>query len=150
MIGTKLIAATVAGAAVGAGTFALAPTQAATGSSSSSSSSSDSSRSAVARSKNVIHGSWVTRNRVHHESIRGVVRTVNSSFITVRALDGYTQTYHVTRTTKVRVLRDGHKGLDKIGDVKVGDRALVAGTGNDQATHVIARQPKPASGATTS
>jgi hypothetical protein len=143
MIGTKLIAATVAGAAVGAGTFALAPTQAATGSSSSSSS--DSSRTAVARSKNVIHGSWVTRNRVHHESIRGVVRTVNSSFITVRALDGYTQTYHVTRTTKVRVLGDGHKGLDKIGDVKVGDRALVAGVGNDQATHVIARQPKPAS-----
>jgi hypothetical protein len=140
MIGTKLIAATVAGAAVGAGTFVLAPTQAATGSSSS-----DSSRTAVARSKNVIHGSWVTRNRVHHESIRGVVRTVNSSFITVRAVDGYTQTYRVTRTTKVRVLGDGHKGLDKIGDVKVGDRALLVGIGNDQATHVIARQPKPAS-----
>jgi hypothetical protein len=142
MIGTKLIAATVAGAAVGAGTFVLAPTQAATGSSSSSS---DSSRTAVARSKNVIHGSWVTRNRVHHESIRGVVRTVNSSFITVRAVDGYTQTYRVTRTTKVRVLGDGHKGRDKIGDVKVGDRALLVGIGNDQATHVIARQPKPAS-----
>ena len=140
MIGTKLIAATVAGAAVGAGTFALSPTQAAAGSSSS-----GSSRHGVARAKNVIHGSWVTRNRVHHESIRGVVRTVNSSFITVRAVDGYTQTYHVTRTTKVRVLGDGHKGLDKIGDVKVGDRALLVGTGNEQATHVVARRPKPAS-----
>jgi hypothetical protein len=144
MIGTKLIAATVAGAAVGAGTFALSPTQAAAGSSSS-----DSSRHGVARSNNVIHGSWVTRNRVHHESIRGVVRTVNSSFITVRAVDGFTQTYHVTRTTKVRVLGDGHKGLDKIGDVKVGDRALLVGTGNEQATHVIARKPKPASSTTS-
>ena len=137
MIGTKLIAATVAGAAVGAGTFALAPSQAATGSAG---------RLQPPRAspghKNVIHGSWVTRDRVHHEAIRGVVRTVNSSFITVRAVDGYTQTYHVTRATKVRVLGDGHKGLDKIGDVKVGDRALVAGVGNDQATHVIARQPK--------
>ncbi len=138
MIGTKLIAATVAGAAVGAGTLALTPSQAATGSA-------DSSRHAIARHKNVIHGSWVTRNRVRHELIRGVVRTVNSSYITVRAVDGYTQTYHVTRTTKVRVLGDGHQGLDKIGDVKVGDKALVAGVGNDQATHVIARQPKPAS-----
>ena len=81
---------------------------------------------------------------MHHEAIRGVVRTVNSRFITVRALDGYTQTYHVTSSTRVRVLGDGHTGLDKIGDVKVGDRALVAGIGNEQATHVIARQPKTA------
>ena len=138
MIGTKLIAATVAGAAVGAGTLALAPSQAATGSSA------DSSRHAIARHANVIHGSWVTRNRVHHEAIRGVVRTVNSSFITVRAVDGYTQTYHVTRTTKVRVTGDGDKGPDRIGDVKVGDRALVTGVGNDQATHVVAHRPKPA------
>ena len=139
MIGTKLIAATVAGAAVGAGTFALAPTQAATGSSSTSA------RHGIARQhKNVIHGSWVTRDRVHHEAIRGVVRTVNSSYITVRAVDGYTQTYHVGRTTKVRVLGDGHQGLDKITDVKVGDQALVAGIGNDQARHMIARRPKAA------
>jgi hypothetical protein len=144
MIGTKLIAATVAGAAVGAGTFALAPSQAATGSPSSSTSSGSSRHAAIARHKNLIHGSWVTRDKVHHEAIRGVVRTVNASYITVRALDGYTQTYHVGRDTKVRVLGDGHKGLDKIGDVKVGDQALVAGVGNDQALHVIAHQPKAA------
>ncbi len=80
---------------------------------------------------------------MHHEAIRGVVRTVDSKFITVRALDGYTQTYRVTSSTRVRVL--GHQGLDKIGDVKVGDRALVTGIGNEQATHVIARQPKKTS-----
>jgi hypothetical protein len=142
MIGTKLIAATVAGAAVGAGTFALSPTQAATGTSASASSSAR--HTAIARHKNLIHGSWVTRDRVHHEAIRGVVRTVSSSYITVRALDGYVQTYHVGRDTLVRVLGDGHKGLDKITDVKVGDQALVAGVGNDQALHVIAKAPKAA------
>ena len=134
MTGTRILAATVAGAAVGATTFALAPTQAATGST-------DSARHAIARHRNVIHGSWVTRNRVHHEAIRGVVRTVSSSYITVRAVDGYAQTYHVTGATRVRVLGDGHPGLDKIGDVKVGYRALLVGVGNDQATHVIARKP---------
>jgi hypothetical protein len=139
MIGTKLIAATVAGAAVGAGTFAIAPTQAATGAPSTASS-----RHAVARDKNLIHGSWVTRNRVHHEAIRGVVRTVSSSYITVRAADGYVQTYHVGRDTKVRVLGDGSKGLDKITDVKVGYQALVTGVGNDQAVHVVAHKPKAA------
>ena len=142
MIGTKLIAATVAGAAVGAGTLALAPSQAATGTPAASTSAS--SRQAVARDKNLIHGSWVTRNRVHHEAIRGVVRTVNSNYITVRAVDGYVQTYHVGRDTKVRVLGDGHKGLDSITDVKVGYQALVAGVGNDQALHVIAHKPKAA------
>jgi hypothetical protein len=140
MIGTKLIAATVAGAAVGAGTFALAPSQAATGSSSA-----KSAHHAIARHNSLIHGSWVTRNKVHHEAIRGVVRTVSSTYITVRALDGYTQTYHVSSNTKVRVLGDDHKGLDRIGDVEVGDQALVAGVGNDQATHVVARKPKAAS-----
>jgi hypothetical protein len=142
MIGTKLIAATVAGAAVGAGTFALTPTQAATGSPTSSS---DSARHGIARQhRDVIHGSWVTRDRVHHEAIRGVVRTVNPSYITVRAADGYVQTYHVGRDTKVRVLGDGTKGLDKITDVKVGYEALVAGVGNDQARHVVAHKPKAA------
>lgn len=142
MIGTKLIAATVAGAAVGAGTFALAPSQAATGSPSASSTAA---RHGIAREhKNVIHGSWVTRDRVRHESIRGVVRTVNASYITVRAADGYVQTYHVGRDTKVRVLGDGHQGLDKISDVKVGYTAVVAGVGNDQALHVVAHKPKAA------
>jgi hypothetical protein len=140
MIGTKLIAATVAGAAVGAGTFALAPSQAATGATASVHHAA--ARRALVRDTNLIHGNWVTRNKVHHEAIRGVVRTVSSTFITVRALDGYTQTYRVTSSTRVRVLGDGHQGIDKIGAAKVGDRALVAGVGNEQATHVIARQPK--------
>ncbi|MBV9831360.1 MAG: hypothetical protein JOZ82_07165 [Marmoricola sp.] len=140
MFGTKLIAATVAGAAVGAGTFALAPSEAATHTPTAH-------RAAAAQpalARNVIHGSWVTRNRVHHEAIRGAVKSVDAKFITVRAVDGFTQTYRVTKATKVHVA--GHPGMHKITDVKVGDRALVLGVGNEQATHVVARTAKSAKG----
>lgn len=144
MIRTKILAATVAGAAFGAGSLALVPSQAAApAASSSASSSGDGARGlAIRQAKNVIHGTWVTRNKVRHQAIRGVVRTVNSGFITVRASDGFTQTYRVTKDTKVRVLRDGSKGLDSIGEVKVGYRALVIGLGNDVATRVVALKPK--------
>jgi hypothetical protein len=144
MIASKLIASTVAGAAFGVGAMALAPSDAAT---THPTVSHKTARHSLARHRNVIHGSWVTRNRVHHEAIRGVVRTVNAQFVTVRAADGYTQTYRVGPDTRVRVLGDGHRGLDKIGDVKVGDQALLVGVGNNQATHVIARAPKASSSA---
>lgn len=147
MIGTKLIATTVAGAAFGAGTLALTPSMAAGDSSGASARSarSEAKGLAIRQAKNVIHGSWVTHNSVRHEAIRGVVRTVNSSFITVRAEDGFTQTYKVTKDTKVRVLRDGDKGLVKIGDVKVGYRAVVVGVGNDISTRIVAAEPKASS-----
>jgi hypothetical protein len=93
----------------------------------------------------MLHGSWVTKDRVHHEAIRGAVSAVDADSITVRAADGFTQTYQVSSDTKVRKLGDDHKGLDAIGDVKVGDEALVAGVGSNQAKHVIARTPKASS-----
>ena len=139
MIVTKLIAATVAGAAFGAGALALAPSDAATGDAAKP----DHPRAAsLAKHRNVIHADWTTRNKVHHEAIRGTVTVVSSQSVTVRASDGKVETYRVSSATKVRVLGDGHQGLDKIGDVKVGDRALVVGKGAHLATHVVARPPK--------
>lgn len=143
MIATKLIASTVAGVAFGAGTLALVPSQAATSPAAPavSAASPEDRHWAFPRRKNVIHANWVTRNGVRHQAVRGVVRTVNDGFITVRAADGYTQTFRINRGTVVRVLRDGDPGRDQIGDVRVGYRALVIGVGNDLATRVIAKKP---------
>lgn len=142
MIVTKLIAATVAGAAFGAGALALAPSQAATGESAKP----DHPRAAsIAKNRNVIHADWTTRNKVRHQAIRGTVTKVSSRAVTVRAVDARVETYSVSSATKVRVVGDGHKGLDAIGDVKVGQRALVVGKGNHQATHLVARTPKKTS-----
>ena len=142
MLATKLIAATVAGAAFGAGALALTPSQAATTEAAGQANGRAHHAASFAKNRNVIHAEWTTRDRQRHAAVRGTVKVVSSRSITVRASDGEVETYRVTSQTKVRVLGDGDKGLDRIGEVKVGDRAVVVGSAAHQAAHVVARTPK--------
>ncbi|MDQ1720463.1 MAG: hypothetical protein QOI26_197 [Pseudonocardiales bacterium] len=96
-----------------------------------------------------LHAQWVTRDRgsgngfVTHDAIRGEVTAVSATSITVKALDGVSQTYAVTDATKVRH-RKAAPGAGKgtagtISDVHTGDQVAVAGTGATSLTaeHVV-------------
>jgi len=101
-----------------------------------------------------LHGQWVTPDRDHqgafvtHDAIRGEVTAVSATSITVKALDGVSQTYAVTDATKVH-LRKNTPGLGKgrgnggtpgkISDVHTGDKVAVAGTGTTSLTagHIV-------------
>jgi len=97
-----------------------------------------------------LHAQWVTRDRddanafITHDAIRGSVTAVSGSSITVKALDGVSQTYAITSTTKVH-LRKGQPGNGKggaagtISDVHTGDKVAVAGTGTTSLTaqHIV-------------
>lgn len=78
--------------------------------------------------KRALHGEFVAEGKdgtyVTVDGQRGAVTQVSSTRITVKSADGFTATYVVTAGTKVRI--DGNPG--KIGDVKVGDVALVLAT----------------------
>jgi hypothetical protein len=104
-----------------------------------------------------LHAQWVTRDRdnasafVTHNAIRGEVTAVSASSITVKAQDGFSQTYAVTDATKVR-LRKGQPGNGNsngtgkggapgtISDVHTGDKVAVIGTGATSLTaqHIVA------------
>jgi hypothetical protein len=84
------------------------------------------------RMMRALHGTWVTNSPtgpVTHQAIRGDVTAVSATSVTVKAKDGFSQTFAVSADTKVRVRADG-KGADStIAAVKVGAKALVAGVG---------------------
>ena len=61
---------------------------------------------------------------IHFE--RGAITAVNSSSITIKGLDGVSTTFAVTAATRVR--EKGHAA--KIGDLTVGERAMVFGKAN--------------------
>ncbi len=65
-----------------------------------------------------MHGEWVVKGKdgkpVTLETIRGTVTAVGSSRVTVKAEDGFTETFATNSDTKVR------GGADSLGDVKVG------------------------------
>ena len=61
---------------------------------------------------------------VHYE--RGEITAVSASSITIKGLDGVSTTFAVTATTRVR--EKGHAA--KIGDLTVGERAMVFGKAN--------------------
>jgi len=92
-----------------------------------------------ARMLRALHGTWVTQGSsgpVTHQAIRGDVTAVSATSVTVRARDGFTQTFAVAPDTKVRARSNG-KGADSaIGAVTVGSKALVTGVG---ATNPTAR-----------
>jgi hypothetical protein len=74
----------------------------------------------------VLHGEFVVRTKDGFKTAfvhRGEVTAVNSTSITVKSADGFTKTYAVTGETKVR--SRGQQGV--IGDVKVGELAVVGG-----------------------
>ena len=85
-------------------------------------------RAALALRK-IEHGEWVTKDKtgadVTHDAVGGTVTAVSASSITVKASDGFSETFAVGSTTKVHV--KGTKPAT-IANVKVNDRAVVAGT----------------------
>ena len=91
------------------------------------------------RLSRALHATWVTKNDkgvVTHQAIRGEVTTVTTTSITVKAVDGFSQTYSVSAQTKV--LMRNLSATDKAGRqakastmaaVKVGAKVLVSGQG---------------------
>ena len=136
------IAGSVAAAIVGTGAGALAatsssaPTPSSTPSATSSSATphtgktgtKDKGRAALALRK-IEHGEWVTKDStgadVTHDAVGGTVTAVSASSITVKASDGFSESFAVGSTTKIHV--KGNKTAT-IANVKVNDRAVVAGT----------------------
>ena len=85
------------------------------------------------------HGTLVTKGKdgtVTHQLIRGVVTAVSSDAITVQAADHTTESFVVTKDTKVRVRpASGGKGEPAtIAKVAKGDTVFVAGTGTSTVT----------------
>ncbi|HEX8081308.1 MAG TPA: hypothetical protein VF557_13950 [Jatrophihabitans sp.] len=82
-----------------------------------------------------LHAQWVTPDGdsentfVTHNAIRGEVTAVSATSITVKALDGVTQTYAITGDTKVHL----RKGLPSLGKGKSGERGNRGGLGNGPA-----------------
>ncbi|MDQ6687917.1 MAG: hypothetical protein M3Z50_10000 [Actinomycetota bacterium] len=156
MLGWKLVAgAAVTATAFGAGTLAATPSLANPSAASPSPNTHPGKTHAPAkhagfghalvRARRIVHAEWVTRDGIHHYAIRGKVTAVSPTSITVLARGGLRETYLVSSDTAVRVLRDGHKGKDAIGEVTVGEDALVAGNGTPHhAKVVVALKPKPA------
>ena len=74
-----------------------------------------------------MHGEWVVKGKdgkpVTLVTVRGEVTAVSATSITLTAEDGFTATYAVSLDTKVR-----GKEVDKIADVKVGDKGGAVGT----------------------
>ena len=84
-----------------------------------------------------LHAIWVTKASkakggafVTHDEVRGTVMAASSTSITVRALDGFTQTYKVNGQTKVHDGASKTKGANSsIADVHAGLHARVVGIG---------------------
>lgn len=91
------------------------------------------------------HAEWVTKDAktskdVTHDAVSGSVSAVSGSSITVKASDGFSETFVVSSSTKVHT--EGSKDKAQISSVKVGDQALVAGTKSGatvSATEVVDR-----------
>ena len=108
-------------------------------------------RKGVARDRlaRALHATWVTKNKqgvITHQAIRGEVTAATSTSITVKAVDGFSQTYSVSAATKVLVRN--LSATDKAGRkavatspsaVKPGAKALVIGRGatNPSADRVV-------------
>ncbi len=123
----------------------------------------DGARDRLARA---LHATWVTKNKkgvVTHEAIRGAVTALTATSITVKAADGFSQTYAVSAGTKVLVRnlsatdQGGRRATaSSMSAVKAGVRVLVIGQGapNPSANRVVfltgqrpvkaPRTPKPA------
>jgi hypothetical protein len=98
------------------------------------------------RLEKVSHAQWVSKDAktgtfVTHDAVRGVVSTVTSASITIKATDGTSETYVVDSSTKVHVKGDAKGAAGAIAQIKVGDQVGVLGTGAGTmtATQVIDR-----------
>lgn len=138
---TIAAAAGIGAAVLGGGTAALAATGTSTPSSPAPSTSSPTKATHHHRDPlhRALHAQWVTghgkaKKVVTHDELRGAVTAVSPTSLSVKAADGVSQTYAVTSSTKVHVKADGKGKTGTIGQVKVGDRVRVGGTGTTQLT----------------
>lgn len=89
------------------------------------------------------HGQFVTRGKdgktVTHDLIQGTATSVSATSITVQAADKKSETFAVTKDTKVRVRDNGKPAASTISKVAKGDHVVVAGTGTSKYTalHVV-------------
>lgn len=145
-----LIGGVTAAAIIGAGGTALALSgdQTTAGSPSGTThSSGDHSAAKQAKRKGALlrrlqHGQIVTKGKdgfVTHDLINGSVTSVSATSITVQAADHTSETFVVTKDTKVRMRTTGKGATSSIDKVAKGDHVLVAGTGTSTFTakHVI-------------
>jgi hypothetical protein len=143
-----LIGGVTAAAILGAGGTAMALTGSDTssGTPSSTSSSAPSQPQAKHRGREVlrhlVHGQIVTHGKngyVTHDLINGTVTAVSSTSITVQASDKVSETFVVTKDTKVRMRSYGQGSDSSISAVHSGDHVVVAGTGTHTFTakHIV-------------
>jgi preprotein translocase subunit YajC len=132
------VAGATAAVIIGAGTAALAAsgTDSTSGSGTSSTSAGNHAAAKQMRHKrlltHLVHGQIVTKGKdgyVTHSGVRGTATAVSATSITVKAADGYTQTFRLTKDTKVRERGAGAvKGTPgKVSDLKTGDTVAVLG-----------------------
>jgi hypothetical protein len=92
--------------------------------------------------KRMQHAQITTRGKdgfVTHDLINGTVTAVSSTSITVQAADKKSETFVVTKDTKVRLRTGGKGSASSIDKVLKGDHVVVAGTGTTTFTakHVV-------------
>lgn len=132
MIKKILVTGVTAACILGAGTAALA--ESGSGSTTSGSGSTGASaahrRAARALLHHAVHGQIVTDGSggyVRHDGVLGKVAAVSATSITVKASDGYRETFVVGSDTKVRQHSAGSGSPSTISSVHVGDSVGVIG-----------------------
>jgi len=134
------IAGGVCAVIVGVGTAALATAGSSPSATAGSSPSASAGKHHAGKAmRHALHGQWVTQDKdtksfVTHDAIRGTVTAVSPSSITVRSLDKKSETFAVTKDTKVRIRANGKGAKGTITQVHTGDQAIVLGTGTSTLT----------------
>jgi hypothetical protein len=143
------VAGATAAAIVGVGTAAMATSGSdSTVGSGSQQGSHQKQHARAALMRHLVHGQIVTHGKdgyVVHSGIRGTVGSVSATSITVKAADGFSQTFTLTKDTKVRERTAGQRkgSPGKIADLKSGDKVAVLGkapeksSANPSATIVV-------------
>jgi hypothetical protein len=146
---TIAIAGATAAVIIGAGTAALATSGDTSGSGGTAHSAGNHRPLRRELARHAVHGQVVTHNAkngyVTHDAIRGTVTAVSSSSLTVKASDGYVETFTIGKQTHVRLRTAGTRGgkPGTISDVKTGATVGVLGrvpeksTANPTATIVL-------------
>jgi hypothetical protein len=133
MLRRILVTGVTAASIVGAGTGALAVTG--SGSTSGSGTPADHTRRlGKALLHHAVHGQVVTHDDggyVRHDGVLGTVASVSATSITVRASDGYRETFVVADRTIVRKRAGGSGSKSTISAVHAGDSVAVIGRTTD-------------------
>ncbi len=89
--------------------------------------------------RHVLHGEVTTKGAdgyVTHSGVRGAVTAVSPTSITVKSVDGFTETFTLNADTKVRERTPGQHGATSgsVSDVKQGDQVAVLGKAPEHST----------------